>query len=275
MINASNQDAVDAAVLSLMGELKEQDRCNDNESSCYAFCEDDEFFRAGECLPCTKCNTLGLYTFDSCTRLGDAVCMPLGHAISVSNSGVMVLEKGVYSVKGTCGGIVNNKRTITIEAPDGAAKTVIDCSEDSTRHFDVARGSTLILNGVTLLNGGSDSVERGGCIRVSGKSSTLIMFDVVMTGCIAQYGGGVYASDGAAVSIGKASVLSDITALQDGGCVFGEDIYVDHHHVMFILTPENPVPTHTCHTYMREGARQVAVQSCASTHYENTHFTSH
>jgi hypothetical protein len=221
-INATNQKLVDAAVLTLIDVSKALGRCSD-DASCYSVCEYDEYFSEGQCVACTRCITRGFFTVEACTRLSDAVCKPLGEVVSsTSSSRVLVLTQGRFFGKGTCGGIVNNERMITIEAPDGAGNTVIDCSADSSRHFDVMEGSTLILKGVTLLNGGSESIESGGCVRVTGNSSALVTVDVVITGCIAQYGGAVHASEGALITIGTGSVLHDNTAIQDGGCVYGE-----------------------------------------------------
>jgi hypothetical protein len=169
---------------------------------------------------------MGLFTVEKCTRLKDAVCRPLGEAITATNSGVLVIGKGWYSGRGTCGGIVDNQRKVTIEAPDGVENTVIDCSEDAVRHFEVGEGSTLVIRGVTLMNGGSDSVSQGGCVRVTGRGAVVSLFDVVLTGCIAQYGGAVYASSGATVMIGMRSVLRDNTAVEEGGCLWG--MYVSY-----------------------------------------------
>ncbi len=223
-INATNQETADVAVRTLIDASKAQGRCSEDDASCYSVCEVDEFFSAGQCVACTRCITLGLFTVERCTRLSDAVCKPLGEVVSLNSStGVLALTEGRYFGKGTCGGMVDNQRMLTIEAPDGAASAVvIDCSADGTRHFDVMEGSTLVLKEVTLLNGGSEDIENGGCVRVIGNMSAFVAVHVVMTGCIAQYGGGLYASDGAVVTLGAGSVLYGNSATQDGGCVYGE-----------------------------------------------------
>jgi hypothetical protein len=197
-------------------------------------CADNEFFERGKCVPCSDCSTSGLFAVDKCTRLKDSTCVPLGDAVSVANTGVLVLKKGIYAAKGTCGGIVDKQRQITIEAPDGAENTIIDCSAEPSRHFDVMAGSTLVIRGVTLLYGGSETLDQGGCIRVTGTSATLTMVDVVMSGCMAEYGGAIYASGGATVSVRGGSLLTQNSAIQDGGCVYGmEYVPVIYMHIFY------------------------------------------
>jgi hypothetical protein len=219
-VNSTNKQTVQAAVAQLIETSLERGRCSDDEASCYSICEDDEYLSQGKCVACTRCNDLGQHTWTRCTRLEDAVCQPLSQAIAATTEPEMTLKPGRYASAGTCGIVLDNHRRLTIRSEGGAASTVIDCTEDSGRHFQVKGGSTLILIGVTLLNGGTESMARGGCIDVVG--STLTMFDVALSGCTAQYGGAVYASAGSTVTVGTGSALTENTAIQDGGCVYGE-----------------------------------------------------
>jgi hypothetical protein len=223
IITPRNQESVDAAVATLVDAAIQLGRCSDSQSSCYSVCEEDEFLSGGKCVPCKQCSDYGLFTLEKCTRLKDAVCQSLSAAIETWAEDTMVLKKGVYSGAGTCGAVLRNRKSLTIQGLYGVSDTVIDCTAEPApvRHFDVQGGSTLVLTGITLLYGGSDSVSHGGCISVT-EGSSLVMSHVVVSGCSAQYGGGVHALGGSIVTIGTGTVLSDNTAIETGGCVYGE-----------------------------------------------------
>jgi hypothetical protein len=211
---------VQAAEAKLIKASLEQGRCSDDEVSCYSICEEDEYMQQGKCVACTRCNERGLHTLAKCTHLEDSVCQVLGAAIAASTKSAMILKPGLYSDAGTCGAVLDNRRRFTLRGEGGAASTIIDCTKDSLRHFEVKGGSTLVLIGITLLNGGIESLERGGCVYVVG--SSLTMYDVAMSGCTAQYGAGLYASEGSTVVVGTGSVLSENTAIEHGGCIYGK-----------------------------------------------------
>ncbi len=113
-------------------------------------------------------------------------------------------------------------KTVYLLAPDGPAQTIVDCyAEDDTlqhRHFNVVESSYLRISSLSLLYGGTDLVEHGGCILVS-EGSTLNIVDSILSNCRAQYGGAIHASGGAYVVLGGSTQLQANTAVHDGGCV--------------------------------------------------------
>jgi hypothetical protein len=117
---------------------------------------------------------------------------------------------------------VRANKTVSLIAPDGPSHTTVDCyAQDDTlqtRHLNVLEGSYLRINGLSLVYGGTDLVEHGGCILVD-KGSTLNMVDSVLANCKAQYGGAIHAADGAFVVLGGNTQIQDSTALRNGGCV--------------------------------------------------------
>jgi hypothetical protein len=130
-----------------------------------------------------------------------------------------------YYGVGTCGGTVRGNRTVSLIAPDGPANTIVDCyAQDDTlqtRHLNVLEGSYLRINGLSLVYGGTDLVEQGGCIFIS-EGSTLNIANSILANCKAQYGGGIHASQGAFVVLGGNTQLQDCTAVREGGCVHVE-----------------------------------------------------
>jgi hypothetical protein len=127
-----------------------------------------------------------------------------------------------YYGPGTCGATVEASKIIFLTAPDGPEYTIVDCSAEQgsfeVRHFNVAQGGTLRMTGLSLVSGGNDATEQGGCIQVSG-GSTVTLVNSILTGCRAQSGGAIHVSEQSFVSIAGSSIVKDNSAMQTGGCL--------------------------------------------------------
>ncbi len=128
----------------------------------------------------------------------------LREAIALTPSGGTInLEPGTYLIENVSGGVTNDDanqrgdfdivgKTLTIRGA-GEDQTFID-AQQLDRIFHVLEGATLILEGVTVRNGGdSDDVEAGGGIFNAG---TLKLTESSISGNVAEtsdggYGGGL------------------------------------------------------------------------------------
>jgi hypothetical protein len=134
-----------------------------------------------------------------------------------------MIPKGRYYAPGTCGGTVAGGKLVSLVALDGPEVTIVDCGAEDVnqRHLNVLEGSNLRITGLTLLSGGSDSVEQGGCILLSG-ASTITLANAILKNCRAQFGGAIHASQESAVLVSGDSILQDNNALFDGGSLYLE-----------------------------------------------------
>ncbi len=67
-----------------------------NSPTCYSLCPENFWLnKQGLCERCTDCVTMGLFPAQRCSRLADAVCMPLGEAISAAkHQQELIIPKG-------------------------------------------------------------------------------------------------------------------------------------------------------------------------------------
>ena len=93
---------------------------------------------------------------------------------------------------------------------------IIDC-QGAGRHFEVPKGASAILNGLTLRNGAS--LDDAGCVLVDA-DSTLDLLGCQIKNCTAaRRGGCIYVSNGARVEV-LDSVLEGCESEMDGGGVY-------------------------------------------------------
>jgi hypothetical protein len=185
----------------------------------------------------------------------------LREAIALTpNGGTIKLAAGTYRIEDTVGGVTDedaNQRgdfdivdkTLTIRGA-GEGATFID-AQQLDRVFHVLVGATLILEGVTVQNGGdSNEVNAGGGIFNEG---TLELTESTVSGNVAEasgvgFGGGIYntgtarltratissnrslSSGGGIENVGGSLILAETTVsgnttTQEGGGIANRDVY--------------------------------------------------
>ena len=209
----TNQGNID----SVMAAAQTDGLCG--QENCYTLCPLGYYYTNEEgCQQCTACNDDGRFAVTQCTSLADAICAYLGEVVSNAESGsTITLAAGRYYGPGTCGAIVNESRSITLIAPDGPTKTIIDCSAEGQRHFTVeGEGSSLVIDGVSIINGGSEGQDVGGCVKVASESSMVIK-NSILNNCTAISGGAIHVENSRFALMGSSSISGK--AVGKGGCI--------------------------------------------------------
>ncbi len=152
-------------------------------------------------------------------------------AVNMATNGDTVLvSNGVYDAGGavTPGFALTNRvcitNAITLESVAGPSNTVIVGAADpvSTNGPAAVRcvymTNSAVLNGFTLTNGhtlasGGLAVEGGGGVYLGG-----VMSNCTVTGCSAEFGGGIFAGEGSRIAHCR---IAGNQSMNDGGGVFG------------------------------------------------------
>jgi hypothetical protein len=91
----ASEEALQEAADDVMQDAQSLGYCSDSPT-CYSLCQEDYWLnKQGVCEKCTDCVSMGLFPKQKCSRLADAVCVPLGEAISAAkNKQELIIPKG-------------------------------------------------------------------------------------------------------------------------------------------------------------------------------------
>jgi len=142
---------------------------------------------------------------------------------------VVVFSPGRYGGCSTGGLAVASN--VALVGSAGAAATVIDCG-GSGRHFAVAGGASIRIEGLTFTGGAAAGVDgsgfEGGCVLVAGPGGSVVVADSVFSNCsAATWGGAIAVRGSAALNISRSNFTAN-NAGEGGGAIRADasNVYV-------------------------------------------------
>ncbi|UTC68395.1 MULTISPECIES: right-handed parallel beta-helix repeat-containing protein [unclassified Treponema] len=148
----------------------------------------------------------------------------LQNAVKNAGDGDTVMIRGELKAinKAGCFGEIVIDKNLTIVGVTGRNTDILNANRDELgtnahRIFNVERGKTLFLKGLTLKNGKTEDTRGGGAVYSEGN---LFMEDCIIENCaVVHGGGGIYIDDDGSLTI-ESCIIQNNTAGGNGGGIF-------------------------------------------------------